>query len=388
MGSDKSSKPQVQKYGPYHPMLVQIPVFMFVLLAALTMSVPLGLDGASSGLVFWANLVPQLMSLTRSTNEPDHLKSALAFNITKGAHLSPLTNILSVDDPDWQKTLLERISDAPVVVRGMIQGESKHFGNVSTLEYSQLRSQVFQDDHVVSAFTHMTKDKSAHQMPFSEYDDRMRSGEKLYARAVPDPGYFTENMDLYWLAGLIGKKWSLWLTLLTASGGSTGGNLPLTFIGSHHVSSQAHCDIGTSIFVMIQGRKRWQFFPPSETALMYPYGQQSNVAYNAGVNVFKPNAEKYPEFTRAKGFEVVIEPGDVLFFPSMWWHAVQNLDEITIGTDVPMIDILGSWRRNSLFTICTLFNPKLLVNYAFAAWNGLSLREMYFQGYLVDQKKK
>eukprot|EP00656_Telonema_subtile_P017691 TRINITY_DN19533_c0_g1_i3.p1 TRINITY_DN19533_c0_g1~~TRINITY_DN19533_c0_g1_i3.p1 ORF type:complete len:173 (-),score=26.30 TRINITY_DN19533_c0_g1_i3:34-552(-) len=171
-------------------------------------------------------------------------------------------------------------------------------------------------------------------------------------------------------------------------GGSTGGNLPLSFIGSEKVSSQAHSDIGTSIFLMVQGRKRWLFWSPTETPYMYPYGQQCNVAYNAGVNVFKPDFEMYPEFQKASGYEVTLQPGDVLFFPSMWWHAVQNLDRITIGTDVPMIDILGSWQRNSIFTACSLLNPRLMMNMVNAAWKGLSMREIFFQGYVVDDDKK
>jgi hypothetical protein len=31
--------------------------------------------------------------------------------------------------------------------------------------------------------------------------------------------------------------------------------------------------------------------------------------------------------TQATGLDVVLNPGDVLFFPSMWWHGVQNIGE-------------------------------------------------------------
>merc|ERR1712146_451296 len=102
------------------------------------------------------------------------------------------------------------------------------------------------------------------------------------------------------------------------------------FVGSNHVWSQAHCDIGSSTFIMVEGRKRWLLFPPSESQYMYPYGQRRNVAFNAGLNVFAPDLESQPEFAKARGFEAVLEPGDVLFFPSFWWHAIQNLDEKTV----------------------------------------------------------
>eukprot|EP00656_Telonema_subtile_P017692 TRINITY_DN19533_c0_g1_i4.p1 TRINITY_DN19533_c0_g1~~TRINITY_DN19533_c0_g1_i4.p1 ORF type:complete len:383 (-),score=66.10 TRINITY_DN19533_c0_g1_i4:34-1182(-) len=353
-------------------------VAVALLAVSLTSAVPLG-----GGLSFWSKLLPQIWNLSESVNIPDFERPHTS-NHT--ANLVPLPTVISGKDPNWREYLASSIHTSPVVVRGLMYSEAARFGNVSTMNFETFKE--IYGDYEVSAFTHMTKDKSAIKMKYSDYHKRMTEGEELYARAVPDLGFLTQNVDLEWLASLLGKSWSLWLTLISAMGGSTGGNLPLSFIGSEKVSSQAHSDIGTSIFLMVQGRKRWLFWSPTETPYMYPYGQQCNVAYNAGVNVFKPDFEMYPEFQKASGYEVTLQPGDVLFFPSMWWHAVQNLDRITIGTDVPMIDILGSWQRNSIFTACSLLNPRLMMNMVNAAWKGLSMREIFFQGYVVDDDKK
>jgi hypothetical protein len=32
--------------------------------------------------------------------------------------------------------------------------------------------------------------------------------------------------------------------------------------------------------------------------------------------------ERYPHFRRARGLSVVLEPGDALYIPSLWWHEV------------------------------------------------------------------
>eukprot|EP00658_Telonema_sp_P-2_P078997 TRINITY_DN753_c0_g1_i2.p1 TRINITY_DN753_c0_g1~~TRINITY_DN753_c0_g1_i2.p1 ORF type:complete len:380 (+),score=83.99 TRINITY_DN753_c0_g1_i2:141-1280(+) len=355
------------------------------LVFALTCNIPLR-EGLGTGVSFWSKLLPQLMSLTPQLNEPDHDRLRPSGNITP-AVVSPLRTIVSASDPNWREVVASTIENEPVVVRGLMRGaDAGKFGNASHITFDQLTE--LYGEFEIAVFTHMTKDKSAIKMPFSEYARRMADGEEVYARAIPDLGFFTKNIDLHWLASLISKQMPLWFTLQTAKGGSTGGYLPLSFYGNDKVNSQAHCDIGTSIFLMLQGRKRWLFWPPSETAYMYPYAQQGNVAFNAGVNVFKPDTASYPEFAKARGFEVVLEPGDVMFFPSMWWHAIQNLDPVTVGSDIPMIDPIGSWRRNSLFTACSLLNPMLVVNAVKAMYQGMSARELYFKGYLVDEEQQ
>ena len=40
--------------------------------------------------------------------------------------------------------------------------------------------------------------------------------------------------------------------------------------------------------------------------------------------------KEYPFMSLARGHEVVIGAGDVLFFSSFNWHGVQNLDDITM----------------------------------------------------------
>ena len=88
------------------------------------------------------------------------------------------------------------------------------------------------------------------------------------------------------------------------------------YIGASNTFSGLHLDIyNTSAWnAMVSGRKRWLFYPPG----------QSRYLYNGLVNPFKPDLEKYPEFSKASHITCIQDPGEVVFTPSGWWHAVMN----------------------------------------------------------------
>lgn len=172
--------------------------------------------------------------------------------------------------------------------------------------------------------------------------------------------------------------------MLTSAVALGQSGIPQMFVGSSHVWTQMHCDVTSSTFIMVEGQKRWLLFPPTETLYMAPYGHHRNVAFNTEFDVFHPDLESHPAFAKARGFEVVLEPGDVLFFPSFWWHAVQNKDAVTVCIDIALIDPWGSWRRNSMLTIATLLNPNIIWDLVKVISTGQTVRELSFRGYRSD----
>ena len=38
------------------------------------------------------------------------------------------------------------------------------------------------------------------------------------------------------------------------------------------------------------------------------------------VDLEQPDLQKFPRFGRAKRYELMLEPGDMLFIPAFWWH--------------------------------------------------------------------
>jgi hypothetical protein len=55
---------------------------------------------------------------------------------------------------------------------------------------------------------------------------------------------------------------------------------------------------------------------------MYPL--YTNDLYASAVDILKPEYHKYPLFKQAKGFNVTISKGDLLYTPAFWWHQVAS----------------------------------------------------------------
>lgn len=49
------------------------------------------------------------------------------------------------------------------------------------------------------------------------------------------------------------------------------------------------------------------------------------------MNVSAPDFERFPLFKGAGVLEVVLGPGDCVFFPSMWAHYTDSLGENSVG---------------------------------------------------------
>jgi hypothetical protein len=80
------------------------------------------------------------------------------------------------------------------------------------------------------------------------------------------------------------------------------------------------------------GRRRFTLFPTDQVGNLYVgpldltlAGQPSSL-----VDVDAPDFARHPRFAAALEQAQVaeLEPGDVLYMPSLWWHAVRGLDEI------------------------------------------------------------
>jgi hypothetical protein len=108
---------------------------------------------------------------------------------------------------------------------------------------------------------------------------------------------------------------------------------PSIWIGNR-VTASCHYDVPNNIACCTVGRRRFTVFPPEQIANLYPGpleptpgGQVVSV-----VDFANPDFERYPRFREAlaAGQSAVLEPGDAIFIPSMWWHHVQGLDAFTV----------------------------------------------------------
>jgi Cupin-like domain len=44
------------------------------------------------------------------------------------------------------------------------------------------------------------------------------------------------------------------------------------------------------------------------------------------VNPLKPDYEKFPALEKATGYETILQHGETLFIPTMWWHYIAYID--------------------------------------------------------------
>jgi hypothetical protein len=95
-----------------------------------------------------------------------------------------------------------------------------------------------------------------------------------------------------------------------------------------------HFDNNHNIAVVVSGSRRFTVFPPEQLTNLYlgpllrtPGGTPISV-----VDLREPDYRRFPRFRQAleSAQEAVLEPGDAIFIPILWWHGVESLDPLNI----------------------------------------------------------
>ena len=95
-----------------------------------------------------------------------------------------------------------------------------------------------------------------------------------------------------------------------------------------------HYDIMDNILCQIVGTKRVVLYPPDQYTNLYMKDSVSTV-----LDIDNPDLQRFPRFadSSSRGYEVILEPGDILFIPSLWFHNVLAL--------TPCVGINIFWRH-------------------------------------------
>ena len=112
-----------------------------------------------------------------------------------------------------------------------------------------------------------------------------------------------------------------------------GAPLASIWIGNRTIAA-THYDLSNNLAVCLVGRRRFTLFPPDQVANLYPGpldptpgGQVVSM-----VDLRTPDLDRYPRFAEALDHAQVaeLEPGDVLFYPALWWHNVEALGRFNV----------------------------------------------------------
>lgn len=94
----------------------------------------------------------------------------------------------------------------------------------------------------------------------------------------------------------------------------------------------AHWDLPQNLACVVAGRRRFTLFPTDQIPNLYVGPLDFTLAGQpiSLVDLDDPDLERHPRFAQALENAQTSElgPGDVLYIPSLWWHAVESLDEL------------------------------------------------------------
>ena len=141
--------------------------------------------------------------------------------------------------------------------------------------------------------------------------------------------------------------------------GGAGGAFPIL-----HWDGQS-----THAFLMqIHGRKQYWAWGPDQSEFLYPRTADGFVNLSPLGDVERPDFEKYPLFRQARGCQFHLDPGEMLFVPSRWWHTAK-MTEPSITVSINTLN--GSnWRHFSEDMTRTASRPALFLKKAYmsGAW--------------------
>jgi hypothetical protein len=102
----------------------------------------------------------------------------------------------------------------------------------------------------------------------------------------------------------------------------------------NRTTATAHHDMSHNIAVCAAGRRRFTLFPPEQVNNLYPGPLEPTPGGQvvSMVDFRTPDYDRYPRFRDAVANAQVadLEPGDVLFYPALWWHHVEALEPFNI----------------------------------------------------------
>lgn len=118
----------------------------------------------------------------------------------------------------------------------------------------------------------------------------------------------------------------------------------------------AHHDLPDNLACVVAGRRRFTLFPPEAVGDLYvgpldftPAGQAVSL-----VDAEQPDLATHPRYAQALACaqQATLEPGDAIFIPSLWWHAVSALDRLN--------GLVNYWWRQSPPHMDTPLNALLM----------------------------
>lgn len=194
----------------------------------------------------------------------------------------------------------------PIIFEGLL----RDLPAVGTWTLDSLKER-FGDTHVMCQ--QQEEAWSIQDLSLAEHIDRIRAGGKSYlfasSRFLDQNAELQADLQLDRVGALMGRK------VVRSE----------VFLGGANVYTPFHCAPGDNMFCQIHGRKRWTLVAPDHAFWLYPDVNPRCTHFFSPVP--SEGSQEWPLFDSVPRYVAELEPGDVLYNPSWWWHEVLNLDE-------------------------------------------------------------
>jgi Cupin-like domain len=121
--------------------------------------------------------------------------------------------------------------------------------------------------------------------------------------------------------------------------------LPRIWLGNR-ITTPTHVDEWNNVACVVAGSRRFTLFAPEQIANLYigPLDFAPTGAAMSMVSLRDPDFTRYPKFRDAlAAAEVaVLQPGDCIFIPPLWWHHVESLEPFNVLVNYWWHDPLGA----------------------------------------------
>ena len=108
---------------------------------------------------------------------------------------------------------------------------------------------------------------------------------------------------------------------------------PRIWLGNK-ITTPAHIDGSDNIACVVSGRRQFILFPPEQIANLYigPLDFAPTPSPISMVNLREPDHHRFPQYREALAAaqSAVLEAGDAIYIPNLWWHHVESLEKINI----------------------------------------------------------
>lgn len=116
------------------------------------------------------------------------------------------------------------------------------------------------------------------------------------------------------------------------------------WIGQPHVIAHCHYDGYHNFYAQLYGTKKFTMFKPTNWPGLYPYPFLHPSHAQAQINISNPSdVKQYPLILNVESHEVILEPGDLLYMPPLWFHHVESMDvsiSVNVWTDTEQTKIM------------------------------------------------